>query len=168
MKVVLPLPAMPMHTMATGRVEDGGMTVAAGPSCGVAMVVMWKDKDCVDECQVVVVVGEAPMVVLYPTPLLTESTLLFHWARSCAGCWKLVKSPSKTAEIGKDILDQLAVKMSEVCRTEGRCCFLWRGKSASRTGEICQSDVGACQESESSDHRTRLHLSHSRTYIIRH
>jgi hypothetical protein len=43
MKVVLPLPAMPMHTMATGRVEDGGMTEAAGALCGVVMAGMCRE-----------------------------------------------------------------------------------------------------------------------------
>jgi hypothetical protein len=40
MKVVLPEPAMPMHTIATGSVEEGGMTVVAGAD-EEAMLVGW-------------------------------------------------------------------------------------------------------------------------------
>lgn len=106
-------------------------------------------------------------MVLYPTPLLAESTLLFHCVRSGAGCWESVKSPSRTAEILTCILDQLAVKMSDVVRFESTVkSVVRRGVVVFFGGEICQSDVGTCQES--SDRRTRLHLSHSRTYIIRH
>lgn len=40
MKVVLPEPAMPMHTMATGSVDEGGTTAAAGAD-EEAMLVGW-------------------------------------------------------------------------------------------------------------------------------